>query len=166
MEIYFEGFGEGYHVSFLTPGKLYDVVEFSDGGVGAYIRDDDGDQIWVKMAASNLIGSSWKMLSEKTKAPSAVDIVASLESERNALANSIDSVNELLDSLDVPKAETLRERVSSALADGRMVTSNAGARIVQRSGDIDCGSHPLNPVRVRLKTESGEVIYFRAELDN
>ena len=169
MKVYFEKFGSGADVSYLTPFKHYEVIQ---GGTEesspdfVQINDDVGDSIWVTLEGqSSHTCSLWKILPEETKAKSASDIVASLESERNALANSIDSVNELLDSLAVPKAETLVERVASALTPELETAGTTVARIVKRRGHIDSGLFPRKPVRVSLMTESGDVVYFLADLD-
>lgn len=109
MKIYFEKFVDGEEVSYLTPGKLYEVVDHV-GDVLVRIKDDVGDEIMVGLNGGHHC-SPWKVSPEETSVTSVSEAVAALESERNALANSIDSVNELLDNLSVPKEETLRERV-------------------------------------------------------
>lgn len=159
MKIYFEELGYDSTATYLTPMKLYEVVGVVAGGGVARINDDDGEEIDVGFIDDYHTRSSWKIIPEETKTQSASDIVASLESECNALANSIDSVNELLDSLSVPRAETLVERVKSALTDKRDAAGTTEARIVSRSPRS-------NLVRVAMRTESGEIVRFDAFAHN
>lgn len=162
MKIYFEKFGDDSTATYLTPMKLYEVVGVEAGGGVARIKDDDGEEIDVGFIDDYHTRSSWKIIPEETKTQSASDIVASLESERNALANSIDSVNELLDSLAVPKEECLVERVKLALTDKRATAGSTEARIVHRGSSIDCFGRDL--VRVSMKTESGAMVFFDANI--
>lgn len=166
MKIYFEKFENGNSAAYLTPMKIYEVVESVADGSGAKIKDDEDEEIVVKLIDDHHTGSSWKIISEEPKTQSAADIVASLESERNALANSIDSINEFLDSRSVPKEETLVKRVASALTHNLALAGTTEANIVWRSSSLDRDSYRRNLVRVGMRTESGEVVYFRAELDD
>lgn len=149
MKIYFEKFGNGTSAAYLTPMKIYEVVGSLKDGAGAKIKDNEGDEIVVKLIDDHHTGSSWKIRPEEPKAPSAVDIVASLESERNALANSIDSVNELMDSLSVPKSETLVERVYWAVS--------KAARTVPAGATFRPVGEPVWH-SVEMVTEAGEVV--------
>lgn len=156
MKIYFEEFGWGFKANYLTPMKPYEVVD-RVGDVLVTIKDDVGDDIVVAINGDSRVGSPWKVSPEETRTQSAVGIVASLESERNALANLIDGVNDLLDSLSVPKSETLVERVKLAVNERR--AKNNGARIVQRTG-------PGPVVKVEMVTESGEIVSFYAPVQD
>lgn len=151
MKIYFEKFGEGRSSCYLTPWKIYQVCGVLGGCV--QIKDDNGVERNVYLDYDFHVFSSWKILPEETKTQSDSDIIESLESERDALANSVESVNELLDSLSVPKEETLVERVKLAVNEQR--DKRNGVRKVHRSGRAVRSGCSIN---VEMVTESGETV--------
>lgn len=157
MKVYFENFGNGADKSYLTPLKHYEVIQ---GGTEesspdfVQINDDVGDSIWVTLGGkSSHTNSLWKISPEEIKAKSASDIVADLEAERNALANSVDNANKILDNLSVPKAETLGERIkllSSKSYDSAGVSiSIAGYPLI-----------PHNGLEVETTTEKCRACFF------
>lgn len=164
MKIYFEKFGQGVAdgPSYLTPLKHYEVISSeTEEGCREFVQinDDVGDSIWVTLVGrSGHTGSQWEIYPEEIKAKSASDIVADLETERNALANSVDNANKILDNLSVPKAETLGERIK-LLSSKSYDSTGVSIRIVDRDPLILPGG-----VEVEMTTETGEIVSFWAKL--